>query len=112
MITVDYNWKEFNINGNLALNNIKALSDKIVGTSHNSKFQVHFSEQPSQEELEAINEYWDSLDEESEEAISYQSADEINQAIADEKQLLIDSAKVKLLALGLSEAEIAAMLGA
>lgn len=111
LITMDYAWKEFSINGDLVLITIKTLSDKIVGTSHNSKFQIHFSSQPSVEELEAINDYWDSINEESEEATSYISGEQVKQNQQAENLALKESAKAKLLALGLSEAEVSAILG-
>lgn len=112
MFNLDLKWKEFNIN----LAKVKEwlnenIETQITGLSGNSMLQIHFLEEPSEVELELIIEYWNELDEESDEAISYKSGEQVTQEEREAKLELIQSAKTKLAALGLSEAEISAILG-
>lgn len=112
MFDVNLQWHPFNINIAIFLSEIDSLiSTPIVGTSANSVFQIHFSEQPTEEEIELIKMHWDELTEGSIEATSYKSAAQIKQEAEAEKQSLLSSARVKLAALGLSEAEINAIIG-
>ena len=104
MFTLDLNWKTFNV----SLPKIRAWVDanleaSCLGISANSKLQIHFEQEPTELDKNALQSYWNSLDEESEEATSYMSLEEQTQAKK-------DSAKAKLLALGLTEVEIEAIL--
>jgi hypothetical protein len=112
MYTINLEWKSFNINIETFLSQIDPLVDApVVGTSANSAFQIHFSEEPSENELGLIQLYWDDINEASIEATSYKSASQIKAEQETEKNNLLASARSKLEILGLSSAEITAILG-
>jgi hypothetical protein len=112
MYTINYSWKQFNINTPKAIEAMQALiQTQIVASCCNSSLQVHFNEEPTQEEKDLIQMYWDDLIETSTEATSYKSSNQIKQETETAKQALKDSAKVKLATLGLSNDEINAIIG-
>ncbi len=107
MFAIKLSWKEFSVD-------LRALDAKMrldypsyVGNQAHSDLELWFSEELSQEDQDAIQAYWDALTEESEEAESYMSMEDL---LAD-KEAKAAAGKAKLLALGLTEEEIAAMLG-
>ena len=107
MFDVKLTWKSFNV----SLDAIKTWIDNNIetectGLSGDYSLQIHFVEEPSQEEKEAIAAYWENLEEEDTEATSYKSEEQIES----DKQTKKQSAKSKLAALGLTEAEIRAIL--
>lgn len=107
MFNLDLPWKEFNV----ALEKVGAWLDanietECVGLSANYSLQIHFQAEPSQEEKEAILEYWEGIDEESDEAVEYRSKEQL----AADKASKRASAKAKLIALGLTEAEVKALI--
>lgn len=105
-------WKEFNINMNMVQNWIKEnLATEIHGISANSACEIHFKEEPSEAELVLLGEYWDIINEESEEATSYKSGEQVAAEEQEAQLELKESAKTKLAALGLSDAEIKAIIG-
>ena len=112
MYNLDLQWKEFNI----SLPDVKAwldvnVSTPSVGTSANSVFQLHFESEPSQGEKDAIQAYWDGLTAESDEAVNYQTGEQIKAAQEADKAAKIATASTKLQALGLTAEEIQAILG-
>lgn len=112
MFTLDLQWKEFNISLPIIQSSVKEMVDTpLLGVSANSVCQLHFEEELTESELELIQEYWEALDEDSEEATSYKTADQIQEEMQADKEAKISSAKVKLANLGLTEEEISVILG-
>lgn len=62
MYTIQKEWKEFNISLVNLESEMKASFPDYAGCSAHSKLELHFSEEPSQEEKDAIDEYYESLD--------------------------------------------------
>lgn len=110
MKKIELKWKDFNINLSLINNKIKLDYPSYKGNQAYSLLELWFDE-VSDEEVEAIKSYWDSITEGSEEATSYKSGEQVIQEAQESKQELVESAKTKLATLGLSEAEISAILG-
>jgi hypothetical protein len=79
--------------------------EHYCGNSADSQLTLWFMEEPSQEVKDAIQAKWDALDEESSECQAYMSAEE-RLADAEVKKA---SARAKLEALGLTEAEFKAL---
>jgi hypothetical protein len=103
------NWKEFNINlGDLETWLKTNAGEHYCGNSAHSCLELWFLEEPSEEIKEAIQDKWDLLDEESDEAVSYKS----NAELRAEAEVKKASGRAKLLSLGLTEEEVAALLGA
>jgi hypothetical protein len=109
--TINLNWLAFNVNLTAVYTAIKALASDCCGMSGNSQLQVHFTDQPSDDEVAAIQAYWASLTPSSTEATSYQTAEQMAAAAAATQAANIASATTKLETLGLTSAEIAAILG-
>jgi hypothetical protein len=111
MITLDLNWKTFNISLPKLREWIDAnIATPCVGISANSKLQIHFEQEPEELDKNALLSYYEALDEESIEATSYLTKEQELAAQQAELQAKKDSAKAKLLTLGLTEDEIAAIL--
>lgn len=111
MLNVELEWKEFSVN----LKKVKEalrLIDETCELSANSKLVAHCSDELSEEQVQEIKDYWEALDEESEEATSYISAEDEKAAAAADIAAKKASARAKLLVLGLSEEECGAVLGA
>lgn len=64
-------WKGFNINLNAIEDWCRAYLPQYAGSSSDENLRLHFHEQPSDETLELFDSYWDSLDENSDEAVTY-----------------------------------------
>ena len=112
MKNIELLWKQFNVNLEEAQEAIQNLANgKCIGVSANSKLEIHLQDDVTETELESIQAYWDALVEESEEAVSYQSREQIQTAAAEAKAAALASATSKLAALGLSPEEIAALKG-
>jgi hypothetical protein len=112
MFSINFQWKEFNIN----LEAVEAwmkeyVGDSYCGNSADSKLTLWFHEVPSQELMDDIQAYWNGLTEESTEATSYKTATELANEVAAAKTAAKASATSKLAALGLSAEEIAAIVG-
>lgn len=103
---IKLDWKGFNISLPAVHEWMQAhAGDQYCGTQAGAKLELWFLSEPSQEIQEAIAAKWLALDEDSDEAAAYKSHAEI----LSEKAAKKASAKAKLLALGLSEDEIAAL---
>lgn len=108
--TLELEWKEFNVSLDAVNSWMQAnAGEEYCGLSGNDKLQIHFENEPSAEEKEAIADYWEALDEESDEAVSYQSAEQIKAAVEADKAAKKAAASAKLIALGLSQEEIDAL---
>jgi hypothetical protein len=62
VFTIQKEWKEFNISIPNLQTELKANYPQYVGCSANSKLELHFSSEPSQEEKDTIDAYYESLD--------------------------------------------------
>lgn len=101
-------WKEFNLSLDAVHSWMQAhAGSEYCGMSADSKLHIWFANEPDQDAKDAVSAHWESLDEESDEAAAYKSAADQ----ATEKAAKKASGKAKLLALGLTEDEIAAMVG-
>jgi hypothetical protein len=111
MFTLDLNWKTFNISLPKLREWIDAnIETPCVGISANSKLQIHFEQEPEEVDKNDLLSYYEAIDEDSIEATSYLTREQELAAQQAELQAKKDSAKAKLLALGLTEAEIEAIL--
>ena len=112
MKTVQLEWKSFNVNLVQVEAMARTLDPSCCGCSADSSFKVHFTNDALPDAIVAeLESYWDSITETSSEATSYQSAAQIATATASAKAANLASAQTKLEALGLTTAEIAAILG-
>jgi hypothetical protein len=111
MFKLELQWKEFKVDVKKVIDSVKLLSDIHVGTVSGQSLELWFSSEPSNEVKAQILAYWDSIDAASIEAVTYKSADQLKQESDAVKLANINSAKAKLAALGLSEAEISAIIG-
>lgn len=111
MFTLDLNWKQINISLPKLREWIDAnIETSCVGISANTKLQIHFEQEPSEVDKNDLLSYYEAIDEESVEASSYLTVEQELAAQQAELQAKKDSAKAKLLALGLTEDEIEAIL--
>jgi hypothetical protein len=111
MITLDLNWKQFNVSLSKIREWVDAnITTPCVGISANSKLQIHFEQEPEELDKNALLSYYEAIDEESIEATSYQTREQEEAARQADLQAKQNSARAKLLALGLTEDEIAAIL--
>ena len=110
--SIKLDWKVFNLNANMVQAWAKAhLSSSFCGISSDSALTFWFTAEPTQDEVAAVELYWESISTSSEEATSYQTADQMQAANAADKASKLASASAKLLALGLSADEVKAILG-
>lgn len=107
MYIIKLDWKEFSVDLAALNQQLIAAYPNYVGNQAHSVLELCFSEEPSQEDKAAIEQLWAALDPDDDLAASYQSFDQIQAAKEAQKQ----SAKAKLLALGLTETEAQALLG-
>lgn len=111
MKTIQLEWKEFNINLEKIHEMAKLIDESCCGLFANSKLEVHFTNDISEEKEQELKDYWDSITEESEEAESYKTQEQINKEKKEADKLAKASATQKLKALGLTDDEISAMMG-
>jgi len=108
MYEMKLEWKEHNVDLRAVEAWMKANTTGYLGNSADSCLHLWFEEEPSQEDKDAAQAYWDGLDENSDEAQSYESAADLEAARLAKKA----SAKAKLIEIaGLTEEEAAALLG-
>jgi hypothetical protein len=74
-------WKEHSLNLEMVDEWCRANLTGYVGNSADSALTLWFEEEPSEQDLLDADAYWDLLDEESEEATSYTSAQAIRDRI-------------------------------
>lgn len=106
MLSIELPWKENNINLNLLNTKVKQINAAYLGCAADIKLTLYF-DALTEEETQAIKDYWESLTEESEEVITYKSREDEELELKAKKE----SAKQKLIAIGLSEDEISALIG-
>jgi len=110
--SIKVDWKAFNINANMVQAWGKAhLGSAFCGISSDSALTFWFTSEPTPDEQAAIELYWESLTETSEEHTSYQTGAQKAASEAADKAAKVASATAKLLALGLSADEVKAILG-
>lgn len=109
MFALELDWKSFNLNLASVETWLRSnAGDQYTGNSADAKLNLWFQEEPSQEIKDAIQAYWDGLEEDSAEASDYKSQEQVKADVEAKKS----SAKAKLLALGLTEDEVNALVGA
>jgi len=111
MYSVNLEWLSFNIDLNTVDAWLKAnAGSNYSGLSADYDLSVLFSSNPGSVIEKSINDYWNGLTSSSPEATNYQSGS--NRKTSDQtlKTANIASAITKLKALGLTDAEISAML--
>ncbi len=113
MYDINLQWRSFNVCVPEIKSAIAALitSTSIIGTSCNSSLQVHCEVKPTEAELTAVQSYWDGLTEISTECVNYKSAAQLQTEAEASKLSLLNSARAKLIALGLSDVEVKALIG-
>lgn len=105
---IELDWKEFNVDLESVEVWMKAnAGSDYCGNQAHARLELWFLEEPSQEVKDAIAAYWDGISEESDEAEGYVSAEDR----AEDREAKKASGKAKLIALGLTEAEAAALVG-
>jgi hypothetical protein len=108
MFKLELEWKSFNLNLASIESWMKAnAGPSYCGNQAHSKLELWFTEEPSQEAKDAILAHWEGLTEESPEASGYVSKEAIASDMAAKKA----SGRTKLLALGLTDAEVSALVG-
>lgn len=108
MVIIKLEWKEFNLNLAAVETWLRAnAGEHYTGNQASSGLELIFTEEPSQEVLDDIGAYWELLTEESDEATSYLSRDDVAAARAAKKA----SGLEKLIGLGLTEEEANAIVG-
>lgn len=108
MYKLELQWKEFNIDLPALDSQLRASYPSYVGNQAYSVLELWFNEEPSQEDKDAIQALWDGIEDDQHAlAQSYTSQADIEAEIEVKKQ----SAKTKLLALGLTEDEVKALVG-
>lgn len=108
MEQIQLEWKQFSLD----LNSVETWMKSNVGEGYrgnSADYCLHlwFEEEPSQEVKDAVASYWEGLTSESNEAAVYKSQEERSIENLAKKV----SGKAKLSALGLSDDEIAALVG-
>jgi hypothetical protein len=106
--SMELQWKEFSI----CLETMEAwlranAGEHYCGNQAGAKLEVWFTEEPSQEIKDAIQEKWDGIESDSPEAEAYTSLED---RLAD-REAKKASGIAKLIALGLTEAEAQALIG-
>lgn len=105
MLSIELPWKENNINLNLLNKKVKELNPAYLGCAADVKLTLYF-DSLTEEEAQVIKDYWESLNEESEEITTYKSREDEELEVKAKKEL----AKQKLITLGLTEDEVSALI--
>lgn len=112
MFQIDLQWLAFPVNLQAVETWMRAnAGSDYSGNSADKDLTLWFANEPSDEIKSAIEAYWSGLTSESPEATSYQTFAQIESAAASAKAANVASATTKLKALGLSDAEVAAIVG-
>jgi hypothetical protein len=107
MYMIKLEWKEFNVDLAALDVSLRVSYPNYKGNQAQAHLELWFDEEPSQQAKDDIQAMWDAIADNSAMATSYQSAAQVK-AASDAKK---ESAKAKLLALGLSVEELKAILG-
>ena len=95
MKLISLQWKEFGVDLGLAVNHIKSLCSKILAYSADYSFTLWYEEDLTEEEVQSIQDYWDSLSEEHEHCVNYKTFDQRKQEFKYKKDLA-ESVKASL----------------
>lgn len=71
MQKLELQWKEFNVDLEAIEAKFRADHASYVGNQASDKLELYFNDDVTQEELDAIQAYWEAIDEESSEATGY-----------------------------------------
>ncbi len=111
-MTINLEWQTFNVDLNTVDAWIKAnAAANYCGMSANSELQIHYTEQPDDSVISAVQAYWAGLNDSSPEATNYKPESQRMSESASAKATALASATSKLEALGLTQNEIDALLG-
>lgn len=105
MHTINLEWKPFQIYSKLAVDKMKLVCSKIESFSENNNLQLHLSEKPSEQEMSDINDIWDNISDQSEEATSFVSTQDRLALMQTKKE----AALAKLQSLGLTVEDLKAL---
>jgi hypothetical protein len=106
--TMTLKWKDFSVSLPAVSAQIATLAGSaFCGLSADATLRAHFTDDPGQTVMDSIQAYWDGITSESSEATGYTSAASIAATVASAKA----SGIAKLKALGLSDSEVAALVG-
>ena len=105
--SIELEWKSFSVNLDKVNAWMKNNAKDCCGISAGQKLTVHFTSEPHEDETAAIELYWEAMHAEADEAKEYVSQADQEAARAAKKE----SGKAKLLALGLTADEVAAIVG-
>lgn len=83
---IEVQWKNFNLDLDAVSDTLKGLYPHYSGCQAYIHLELWFSEEPSQEDKDAINAYWNGLESDSAEALSYRSAAAVKAAIQSLKE--------------------------
>lgn len=116
MKTVQYtlvlNWKSFSVDLPAIEALVRGLEPSCSGSSaDDNKFSLHFTDIPSTDLIFQIQDHWDTLTASSQEALSYKSKAQMKAEKDAANATALASVNTKLTALGLTPAEIAAIVG-
>lgn len=89
MYKLELQWKEYNLDLEAIDAKMRLDYPDYTGNQAHSSLELWFSTEPSQEAKDAIMAYWDGLSNESDEAESYRSRQQIEDAKAALKQGLL-----------------------
>jgi hypothetical protein len=107
MTQLNLNWKEFNIDCEAVMSQLKSLYADLIDSSSCDYFLVvRFLREATEQEVIDIQAYWDGLTEQSAEALSYRSREQIQAAQQALKASLVAKEWAQM-----SAAERKAMLG-
>lgn len=106
MYVIKLDWKECRIDLSNLDRQLKQIYPSYLGNQAHSHLELYFSEPLSDEQKLDIEILWECIDESHELSQSYKSAEQVELEKLAKKQ----SAKTKLLALGLDEEELKALL--
>src|SRR6185369_487645 len=81
MQKIELQWREFNVDLEAVDAKLRAEQPSYKGNQAASCLELWFEELPSQEDQDVLVAWWDALTEESDEAVSYRSMAQIQEAI-------------------------------
>src|SRR6185369_10189261 len=85
MQKLELQWREFNVDLEAVDAKLRAEQPSYKGNQASGRLELWFEELPSQEDCEALQAWWNDLTAESDEAVSYRSAAQIEAAIQSAK---------------------------
>ncbi len=86
MYKIELSWKEISLNLDMVEQKLRLDPNYVGNQSSSIKLELYFNEEPSEARKQEITDYWDSLDESSQEALFYRSKSAIDAAKQSLKQ--------------------------